>query len=556
VKLMVFGTAHKVKSHRLGRRRKKGGNRMVVAPWIVITLVCVLVAAGLTWGFVALMRSGCDGPMYRVAIAAAPSLAGTLEDAAQEWEATGPEASTGQCIGAEIHEVSAADASSEFSGNWDTKVFGPRPIAWVTDSQAWVSKLASAETTAAFVSSEPLVLGEASPVLAVANSKATELGWVGGEPPTWADVAAAATAGQITLAAANPKSSTEGLVAMLNAAGDGSGGFSDDAMTAWKSATGTGSLAASADDVLDAYAEASDPTLAVTALDYQVEDFNAANSPADPLVPVVPAASNVSAVATYLVLSGGWVSESDAAIAEAFGQHLKGMVDSGEFIDPELKAVDDPAAALAQTSPETVGATVQAWQVGRESLNVLFLVDRSSSTDSETVSYGGDDLTAGDAAVQAAIATVRDMESTSQVGVWEYGMGAGENDPYREVTGLTELSDEGRDTLETDLYAVSENSYEGGSPLYDTLLAASAYMDGQAGDGARSVIVVLTNSSKDEESAGTAADTAAQLEGATLVYTVGFGETDPANLTTLATATGGEFVPAPAEGGVLDAIGS
>ncbi|WP_205327444.1 VWA domain-containing protein [Glycomyces sp. YM15] len=553
---MVFGTTHKVRSHRLGRRRKKGGNRMVVAPWIVITLVCVLVASGLTWGFVALMRSGCSGPMYRVAIAAAPSLAGTLADAAQEWEATQPEASTGQCIGAEIREVPTAVASSEFTGDWDVKSFGPRPIAWVPDSQAWVSKLAANETTAGFVTREPLVLGQASSVLAVPNSTATDLGWVGGEAPTWTDVLTAAQGGQISLAAANPRTSTEGLVAMLNAAGDGSGGFSADAMTAWRAATGTGTLADSADDPLTAYGESPDPTAAITALDYQVEDFNAENAPADPLVPLVPSDSAVAAVATYLVLSGGWVSDSDAAIAEQFGDFLKGRVESGDFEDTELRAVDDPAAALAQTTPETVGAAVEAWSVGRDALHVLFLIDRSSSTDAETVAYGDDDLTAGDAAVQAAIATVRDMESSYRVGVWEYGVGAGDGQPYREVTDLTELDDDGRDTLETDLYAVSNNSYDGGAPLYDTLIAASAFMNGQAGGGARSIIVVFTNSSRDEVSEGSAADTAAQLAAPTVVYTVGFGQTDPENLTTLATATGGAFVQAPGEGGVLDVIGS
>ncbi|MFG3342061.1 VWA domain-containing protein [Glycomyces sp. NPDC048151] len=552
---MVFGSTHKVKSHRLGRRRKKGGNRMVVAPWIVITLVSVLVASGLTWGFVALMRSGCDGPMYRVTIAAAPSLTGTLQDAAQAWEATQPEASTGQCIGAEIREVSAASASRGISGEWDTKTLGPRPIAWVPDSQAWVSWLASNETTAEFVEAEPLVLGEASSVLAVANSKATELGWVGGEPPSWADVLAAVEAGDVTLGAANPRTSTEGLVAMLNAAGDGSGGFSEEAMAAWKAATGGGALTDSAGEQLSALAEAPDPARVVTALGYQVEDFNGMNAPADPLVPVEVAGSGVSAVATYQVLGGGWVSDSDAAIAERFGVYLSGMVDSGEFSDAEVAAVDDPAAALAQTSPEVVGEAVRTWQVGREDLHVLFLVDRSASTDQESVAYGGEDLTAGDAAVRAAVATVQAMESTYRVGVWEYGVGAGDEGPYREVAGLTELSAEGRESVETDLYDVSDDHFEGGSPLYDTLVAASAYMNGEAADGSLSVIVVLTNSAQDEVSDGTAEETAAALEGPTVVYTVGFGETDPANLTVLAEATGGAFVDGPAEGGLLDAIG-
>jgi Ca-activated chloride channel homolog len=559
VKLMVFGTTHKVKSHRLGRRRKKGGSRMVVAPWIVITLVCVLVASGLTWGFVALMRSGCSGEIWRVNIAVAPSLFGTLEDAAQEWEATQPEASTGQCVGAEIREVSARDAQAGMSTNWEEKTLGPRPIAWVPDSQAWASYLASSEATAGIVASaDPLVLGQASSVLAVPDSKAAELGWTGGEPPTWADVVAAAQNGDITIAAANPRRSTEGLVAMLNAAGDGAGGLSAEAMAAWKTATGTGALAADADELLAAYAEAPDPTRVMTALDYQVEDFNAENDPADPLVAITPVKTSVSAVATYLVLGGGWVSESDAAIAEQFGSFLRGKVESGAFEDPELGPVDDPAAALAQTTTEAVGEAVNAWRVGREELHVLFLVDRSSSTESETVSYNGDDLTAGDAAVQTAIATVQAMESNSRAGLWEYGVGAGEDAPYREVADLAELSDDHRETLETDLYDVSDDSYDGGSPLYDTLVAARDYMNGHATDGALSVIVVLTNSSRDEVSEGSAADTAAALTeqgGSTVVYTVGFGETDPENLTTLAAATGGSYVQAPSEGDVLDAIG-
>lgn len=551
---MVFGTAHKVKSHRLGRRRKKGGNRMVVAPWIVITLVCVLVAAGLTWGFVALMRSGCSGEVYRVTIAAAPSLAGTLDDVAQEWEATRPEASTGQCIGVNVREVEVDDASRGLSGIWEEKTLGPPPIAWAPDSQAWSSWLASNEATAKIVAAEPLVLGQAASVLAVAESKATELGWVGGEPPSWPTVLDAVEGGSISLAAANPRTSTEGFVAMLNAAGDGSGGFSEEAMAAWKAATGSGLLVDGAREPLGAYAEAPDPTKAITALGYQVEEFNAENAPADPLVPITPAGSTVNAVATYQVLGGGWVSESDAGIAEAFGAYLEDAVAAGEFEDADLQAVEDPAAALAATAPETVGEAVRTWQVGREDLHVLFLVDRSSSSGNETVAYGGEDLTAGDAAVQTAIATLGEMASTYRVGVWEYGVGAGDGEPYRQVTGLTELSDEGRETVENDLYDVSGHSFDGGAPLYDSLVAASAYMNGEAAAGAVSVIVVLTNSSRDDVSEGTAEDAAALLEGPTVVYTVGFGDTDPQNLTTLATATGGAFVPAPDDGGVLAAI--
>ncbi|MCC3763207.1 hypothetical protein K3N28_09005 [Glycomyces sp. TRM65418] len=555
---MVFGTEHKVRSHRLGRRRKKGGSRMPVAPWIVITMVCVLVAAGLTWGFVTLLRSGCSG-MYRVTVAVAPGVFSTLEDAAQAWEAEGPEVD-GQCVGIDVREVAPDDASRGIMGDWNPKSLGPRPIAWVPDSQAWASWVASSEMTAGYASSDPVVLGQAAPVLAVAESKATELGWIGGQPPSWADVLGAAREGRISLAAANPRTSTEGLVAMLNATSDGAGGFSQEALDAYSAAADAGSVTDDADEQLALYAESGDTSRVVTALDYQVEDFNADTAPADPLVPITPSGTSVGAVATYLVLGGaGWVSESDAGIARRFGEHLRSQVESGAFADAELQAVEDPQAALAQTTPATVGEAVKSWRVGRQDLNVLFLVDRSSVIAGESVEYDGEAVSAGDAAIRTAVATVNAMESTSRAGLWEYGVGADGDANWRGVTDIEELTDDHREGLVGDLYAISENDpYEGGSPLYDSLVAAYQYMGEHAVDGAANVVVVLTNSGEDTVSAPSAeeaAGTLAGMDGAVTVYTVGLGSANSANLTLLAEATGGAHVPAPAAGGVLEAIG-
>ncbi|GAA1693693.1 hypothetical protein GCM10009830_46850 [Glycomyces endophyticus] len=555
---MVFGIEHKVKSHRLGRRRKKGGQKMLVAPWIVITLVCVLVASGLTWGFVALLRSGCSGDMWRVTVAAAPSVYGSLEDAAQAWEREQPELD-GQCIGVEVTEVSAADASRGITGNWDTMSFGNRPIAWAPDAQAWGSWLASGEATAGYVTSEPVVLGEAGSVLAVAESTATELGWLGGEPPTWQAVVDAAAAGTINLAAANPRSSTEGLVALLNASSDGAGGFSQPAADAYAAAIEAGSSAADASALKDAYLEAGDPSQVMTMLDYQVEDFNSTVAPEVPLVPVTPSGTSVSAVASYLVLGGAaWVSESDAEIAERFGAFVASQVDSGAFSDPELAAVDDGAAALAQTTPDAVGSAVRAWQSGAQDLNVLFLLDWSSATMEETVEYGGDTVEAGIAAVRMAIDMVGEMEPTWRAGLWEYGVGAGGESNWRSVVASAEMSQEGKSALTDELYALSENAvYEGGAPLYDSLVAAYGDLNEHLVEGAANVVVVLTNSGMDTESLPTVEETAQTLEGmagAATVYTVGFGEADAENLTSLATAAGGSYLPAPSEGGILGTI--
>jgi hypothetical protein len=238
---------------------------------------------------------------------------------------------------------------------------------------------------------------------------------------------------------------------------------------------------------------------------------------------------------------------------------LQSAVDSGAFEDPELQAVEDPQAALAQTTTEVVGETVKAWMVGREDLRVLFLVDRSAATDAETVEYGGESLTAGDAAVRAAIATVEGMKATSMAGLWEYGVDAGDGGaPYRSVADMAELSNDARTGLIADLNAVSENGYEGGSPLYDTIVEAAEFMNGEAAGDALSVIVVLTNVSQDDVSSATAEETATELAGLggpAVVYTVGFGVTEPDKLTAIAEATDGEFIRAPAEGGVLSQIG-
>jgi len=552
---MVFGTARAVKSHRTGRRRKKGGKGIPVAPWIVITLVSVLVASGLTWGFMTLLRSGCSGEMYRVTVAAAPSVFSSMEDSAQAWEATQPEVD-GTCIGVTVAQVSAADASKNILGSWDKKSLGSPPIAWVPDSQAWASWVASSEASAGYVSADPVVLGQASQVLAVAESTATTLGWLGGQPPTWADVLDAASDGTITLAAANPRRSTEGLVSMLNATSDGAGGFSQPALDAYSAAVEAGSVKDDISDQFAAYAEAPDPKQVFTALDYQVEDFNATAALEEPLVPVTPSGTTVGAVASYLVLGGaGWVSESDAAIAERFGDFLA----ADGFADADLAPVEDAALALAETTPETVGASVVAWQSGRRDLNALFLIDRSIGAAGETIEYGDDSPTAADAEIRMAVGMVEDMESTYRAGLWEYGVGAGEDANWRSVTENAEMSDDNRQGLIDDLYDISENeAYEGGAPLYDALVAAYEYMNGNAVDGAVNVIVVLTNSGEDTASLPTVDEAAADLSsmaGSVVVYTVGFGTANGDNLATLAEATGGSYIQAPADGGVLDSLG-
>lgn len=562
---MVFGHTRAVKSHRTGRRRRKGGSKLPVAPWILITLVSVLVASALTAGFVMLLRAGCGGGVYRVPVAVAPQLFSTVEDLAREWEAQDPEVD-GNCVGVEVHEVEAADASRGLTGEWDTVSLGPRPIAWVPDSDVWPQWVTGTEVTEGYFSSEPVVLGRSSTVLAVPEPVAEELGWVGGQPPSWAEVLSAAESGEVRLAAANPRASTEGLQSMLNAVSDGSGGVDAEAMARYSAALDAGRVGESAKALFAEYAESEDPAgfaNVFTALDYQVEAFNGGSGLDHRLVPITPAGADLHAVSSYLVLSAGWVSSSDGAIAEMFGGFLGSGAAESAVAEAGL-AVGEAGVPVSAVTGETVRDAVRQWQGMRRDLHVLIVVDRSVSGESETVEYGGETVSAAIAEIRAAIDLVGELGATSQAGLWEFGVGA---DPeagvhWRSVTGLGEMSGDHAGGLVQDLYDLSENAlYEGGSPLFDTVTAAYEYMGDHAVEGADNAVVVLTNDGTDSVSAPTVEQTQEALADAAstqavpvTLYTVGFGSADASNLEALAEATQGAYVAAPDAGGLLELL--
>ncbi|WP_155830311.1 substrate-binding domain-containing protein [Glycomyces tenuis] len=533
----------------------------------MITLVSVLVASALVAGFVTLLRAGCSDAPYRVPVAVAPNLFSTMEDLARAWEAEEPEVD-GNCVGVEVSDVAAVDAAQSLTGEWDTVSLGKRPIAWVPDSDVWPQWVTGTEVTADYFSSAPVVLGQSSTVLAVPEPVAEELGWIGGEPPSWSEVLEASEAGEVTIAAANPRTSTEGLQSMLNAVSDGAGGVDGEAMVRYSAALDAGRVGESAEALFAEYLAADDPAAfanVFTALDYQVEDFNADSGLDYQLVPITPSGAVLNAVYPYMVLDGaGWVSDSDARIAGMFGDYLQTGAAEEELADAGLApASSEGASTEGVITGETVQDAVRQWQEMRRDLNLLIVVDRSGVGEEETVEYGGEQVSAAIAEIRLALALVDELGSTSRAGLWEFGVGAVDAQTHwRAVTESAELSSEQRQTLTDDLYALSEEGlYEGGSPLFDTVTAAYDYMGEHAVEGADNVVVVLTNDGTDSVSAPTIEETEQSL--ATVasgqavpvsLYTVGFGSADADNLARLAEATQGAYIEAPASGGVLDQL--
>ncbi|WP_198586817.1 vWA domain-containing protein [Glycomyces xiaoerkulensis] len=518
----------------------------------MITLVCVLVASGLTTGFVLLLRAGCGGDTHRVSVAAAENIAGTLEDLALEWERGNPELD-GQCVGVEVNPVGAVEASQNLTGDWSTVSVGPLPIAWVPDSDVWPEWVSGTEVTADYFSSEPVVLGESKSVLAVPEPTAAELGWLGGQPPSWSEVLEAAEAGSVTLAGADPRASTEGLQAMLNAVSDGAGGVDGEAMRRYGAAVDAGRWGDSARQLFSEALDSDDPlgfADVYTALDYQVEAVNASSDLDFQFVPVTPGGAELDAVYPYLVLDGaGWVSASDASIARMFGEYLQSSEALSQFEGAGISPVEPGVSSAGAITGETVREAVWQWRSMRRDLHVLMVVDRSASVGSESVEYGGESVSAGDAAIRAAVSLLYEFEDSARVGLWEFGVGAGSEDHWREVVEPAELSGDERVGLEDQLWALSQNSlYPGGSPLFDTVMDAHEFMSERAGDGGGEyAVVVLTNGGVDTVSAPTieeTAETLAERPGSVRVHTVGFGSADAGNLSAIAEATGGSYIEA------------
>jgi Ca-activated chloride channel homolog len=404
---MVFGQGRAVKSHRLGRRRRKGGGRLPVAPWILITLVCVLAASVLTVVYMSLLRAGCGGSVYRVTVAAAPNISSALHEQARAWE-QGHAEIDGRCVGVTVESVSAVDAARGLTGQWNQRQLGARPAAWVPDSDVWSDWVTGTEATAGMFSAESVVLGESRAVLAVPVAVAEEFGWTTGARPTWGEILEAAEAGALTVAAASPRSSTEGLQAMLNVVVDADGAIDVEAMQRYSDAVDAGRTGASAEALfseLSAFVgeggEVEAFATVYTALDYQVDFFNRSSPEALAMVSVEPADARLNAVYPYLVLGGaGWVSEGDAAVAAAFGEFL-GEPESREALAAagfgSSGAEAESLRAAVVVTGETVRAAVRQWQAMRRDLNVLIVVD-SSSLMVEDVEWGGEFLSAADAA--------------------------------------------------------------------------------------------------------------------------------------------------------------
>ena len=321
-----------IRSHRMIRRK-------VVAPWIVATLVTIVVVTMVSTGFYFLTRKPCSGQVTATIVASA-STSSLLENAARSWSDDQPVVG-GRCASVEIESVET-DSFINTLGEQDSKSTGNPPVVWIPDSTAWMRRATTNAVVAKMFPEKPQSVGRSVSVIAMPKPMAEALGWPNVQI-TWGslvnEVAAAGWAkygkpewGPVRLGISDPTKSTGGLLALINLAGsDAKGqpsaaGLATIAKLKQIKTVQEPSTAAIIGDLgkagRDGMAAVAGYVSAFPALEIDVVNYNLANPPV-PLVAIYPTDGSTDADNPYLVLDAPWVDDAKRQVAEDFGTFLR-----------------------------------------------------------------------------------------------------------------------------------------------------------------------------------------------------------------------------------------
>jgi Ca-activated chloride channel family protein len=555
---------------------------MRMAPWIVVSLVLVLAAGGLTGGYLWLVRQACSGKAT-ARVVASPETAQILEVIGQKWAATEP-AVKGKCASVEIATKDSAQMAIALQNPWDPKVNGAAPDVWVPQSTAWIRRAAvDADAERMLPDLQPSI-ARSPAVLAMPKPMAEKLGWPQ-KPITWQTVIDNATKrtdwgtygqpdwGAFRLGMTNPATSTAGLLALtaiLDRNDDEDVSAAErqgliqlrQAMTVYTERT---------DDILTEYTKLAGGkpaaglayVSAFPALEQDVVDHNLRN-PKAPLVAIYPEQNVIEADHPFLVLKADWVSTEARAVATEFMNFVRGR--SGEehllnagFRDPnrvpgkDLTAQNGVSPQLtalprAVLLPDSVTRAINTWTALTRPTNILLVLDVSGSMVEPVPGSGG---TRMDLAKRAASEAIDLFSDDARVGLWVFSSALSGQQDHRVVVPLDRVGQtvNGRSRRDQMKSSINALRPQGATGLYDTTLTAQKHLLENFQKDAVNLVVIMTDGKNEDETPPKLSKEAlldqlqknnADAARKVLVTTVGFGEAaDYAALQEISRVTGG-----------------
>jgi Ca-activated chloride channel family protein len=534
---MAYGRPANVRSHRRGGRQR----RRRFAPWISVTLVSLLVLAGLGFGYQQLLAQTCSG-QQTARVMASPSTANLLGEFAAEWAKREPAIADGTCAQVVVLGRDSAEVANNLAAGWDVNAEQP-PDVWVPASTAWAQKAAASDAAEPLIPDLRPSIARTPTVIAMPEPMAAELDWPDTRLEPEADVRWESLLeefseddqgwarfgrpewGAFRFGMSNPSRDTAGLLALTAILDADETGDTDNQEL--ENAFRLHRLLSpelyheSTEQLLNALREidgeaAGEAALthvsAFPALEQDVLAYNRGN-PQVPLAAIYPTNGNIEADHPYLVLNAEWVDAATREVAERFlgfvrsagpqqalreagfrGTNREAGTDFTEQFGlvPQLVAL--PRAVLV---PDSVTLAIDRWTALTRTSNVLVAFDVSGSMLREIPGTGETRL---QRATLAAAEALRLFTDGDQVGLWEFSTALDGELDYRSLVPLGRLGDimeDGRDRREHTLQAIDNLAPLADTGLYNTIAAAYDAVLGNYDPEASNMVVVITDGEDD-----------------------------------------------------------
>jgi len=528
---MAYGRPATVRSHRRGGPRR----RLNVAPWIVISVVVVLVLSGFTAGYLHLVRQSCSGSA-KASIIASTATATILENLARRWATTEPDVD-GVCASVEVTAKDSALMAQALQEDWDAKANGPAPDAWVPQSTAWVRRAAIDADAERMLPDRQPSIARSPVVIAMPKPMAQALGWPGvklswqdiitkfaGDPSGWSSLGK--PWGPFKFGMTDPARSTAGLLGLtaIIDANDDSDVSAEEQETVLKLKQVMRPYLQSTDQILSELKRAGDQSEAAAlqyvsafpAFEQDVLNHNLRN-PRVSLVAVYPNNGTIEADHPFLVLDAPWAKAQAKEVANAFMGYVRGpagqqeLMDSG-FRDPnrgpgpqlvEQNGLAPQITALprAVLLPDSVSRTLTTWTALTQPTNLLLVLDVSGSMKDQVPGSGQTRLSLAKRAARDALAL---FPADAHVGLWAFSTRQNGTRDYRTVVPVGALGDPvGNRTRKDALLAGVDNLQPAGDTgLYDTIAAAQEALLDSYRKNATNLVVLLTDGRNDDTTGG------------------------------------------------------
>ncbi len=565
------------------RQSRTRGRRLALAPWIVVAVVVALLLGGMSFGYLMLAKSGCDGTPTSVTVVASPDQFKTMSALAQEWVQSEPEMD-GKCIGAVVERKEAADVAAALGPAWDPRRDGPRPDVWAPESTAWLLVAADRPDAAAMLPSNPTKLASSPVVIAMPKPMAealkwpqAQLGWrdiIGtfGAGKTWADFAENENWGRFRIGMTDPARSTAGLHALFSITD-----FNNDqevsseeikaglvferAVTTYVSDSSKLFEGLAKQDAVSRE-NALGYVSAFPALESDVAAYNNTN-PKVPLAPIYPKEGTADANYPYTVLKAPWVDIERQRIANEFLDFLRsetGRKAYGEagFRSPDRSTADAPdltaergfQSNIATESREVLAAesvtkTVVSWTALRRRANILAVLDTSGSMNEKPPGFPASKLQIVQLAAGKATSLFSDG---TKISLWEFSTNRTPTTDYKELVPMTLMGGKvnGVPTRQVMGGAIRGLQAKGNTGLYNTTIAAYKSAVEQWEADRLNLVVIMTDGQDDNVNGLKRDQLIAQLKQASRpdrpvqIVTIAYGsEADVSSLQEISRATGG-----------------